>query len=311
MLLASNATAQQYQCQLRVYGNDYTNRLFGKVQSITKEGFNYELNSDKLLPKPKQAGDNKAIWQFDAAKKVVDVKKYNEVDSLIDHQQFTYQKNKALTETKHIRIYNENRKNMLDQFENIIYKYDTAGLLLTETRGYKDSINAKYRYNESIIYHYTPKQLIAFTKVVSETYSYDNKRNIIQKKYSDADQSATSSIHNYKYDKRNREIEWQYIGSSGLLRYCDQYNYNKNNTLNWVRMYANVTDGNYDFIAHFKYNKKGDIVKNTCQHTLPEVKTSIYTYTYEYDSHKNWTKRTEIKDSKKATIVTRKINYYL
>jgi hypothetical protein len=309
-----NVNAQTYECQFRIYGYENTNNLKDAVKSIEENIVYYEIKKDSIVLMPTPVGYGRTIWQFDKTKNVTEHIVNNERDSLIEHHIYTYANNKLVEAKTHNEYYNWEREYGGNLYEKTMYHYDTLGQIQWTKYGNRKANDTITDFLEPLNYHYTPENLLAFQDYAKHNfkvvYTYDNKQNKTKEMhYTDKTQTSNCNMYNYKYDSNNRMIEKELI-QENILQEKYQYAYTKNNLQKWARQYACEDYGNWDFTAYFTYNKNGDIINTICKHTIPQVETTNYTYTYEYDSQKNWIKRTEIFENRVKKVVTRKINYY-
>ena len=77
----------------------------------------------------------------------------------------------------------------------------------------------------------------------------------------------------------------------------------------WIECVLYKPDGNIDEKYISLYDKKGNVINKTSYdsegHTIRN-----FTWSYEYDSHGNWIKKTEGGDFDDPAMVVREIKYY-
>ncbi len=206
-------------------------------------------------------------------KKLAEKKSFGNQDNITDRTTYTYDSKGNL---KHESMYLNTE---YVQVRNL-YEYDAQNRRITETRHSKD----KFMYKT--IYEYDGKNIIkkettgpSGTIEYREKNSYDKNGNLLEQYIIDSrDKSITHDVN--KYDDKGNLTEWSSTVNDKLqLKVLYKY------------------DDHDNVLATKTINGKGETIDNR-------------TYTYEYDSNGNWTKKTVSINDSLFTIVERKIEYF-
>lgn len=161
------------------------------------------------------------------------------------------------------------------------YEYDLKGILKQ-----KIETNKKKKTYSTTSYFYNDKNLI-----IKEETVYNN---------------GFKDWHNYQYDSNGKMInkKW-YDNEEGILENLTNH-YEDNNLL--TSTWENYADGELEGKIVYRYDNGNeveitefDVLENT------EIK---WVYKYEYDSMKNWIKKTVHTFKNEYYLVERKIDYY-
>lgn len=235
--------------------------------------------------------------EWDAAREhLLGTTRKNPDNTQIDRQTFVYEEGRLTMKVKYNNqdigiekiVYGYDKKgnvikegiypNAVIQEFKVAYEYDNANNKILETRSGKNSPVQRTRYS------YNGKKMIRKESnnskgevTTTEEYTYDAKGNILTHIISE--KSGSRSAERFEYDKNNNVTKWQM-----------------------------VTDNDPEVTVSNVYD-----TENNLTYTKTQVGTEAFderAYTYQYDEHKNWVKKTVTIKGTNAYKVTRTITYF-
>jgi hypothetical protein len=112
------------------------------------------------------------------------------------------------------------------------------------------------------------------------TYSYNELGNVVKVGYFNAERKERNEWRS-KYDRSGRKVEEVYYKTLGVM------------DTKWV----------------YRYNDKGDLIQLD-QYNAKNERINRVIYSYVYDSHSNWTKKTAYENDKPGLLTERRIDYF-
>lgn len=197
--------------------------------------------------------------------------KYNGQDIPVEKVVYGYDKNGNLTKEG---IF----PNAATLDFKVAYEYDKDNNKISETRSGKNKVFYK------------------------STYTYTNKK--LDHVLTTNDKGETTLTEDFAYDKKGNITEHIITESRGG-RTAEIFEYDaKNNITKWLT----ASDNNPDVLVYHAYDAEGNVIS-----TKTQVGKDAYddrNYTYQYDEHKNWTKKTVTIKGVNTYEVKRKITYF-
>ncbi|MFP5437804.1 MAG: hypothetical protein ACLGH8_08475 [Bacteroidia bacterium] len=236
--------------------------------------------------------------EWDAAKEhLSDTKRSNPDDTQIDREAFIYKDGRLTSKTKY------NSQDIA--IEKTVYTYNKKGNLVQEDI-YPNAISAEF----TIIYAYDKnnnKTLVTRTGKSSPlqktAYAYNgNKVTGITSTNGKGETSYTEALN---YDSKGNVIQHSTAENASGSKTSERFQYDsKNNTTKW----QTVTDSDPEVTITNTYD-----AENNLTGTKTLIGTEVFdnrTYIYEYDTMKNWIKKTVNIKGIKSFEVTRTITYF-
>lgn len=298
-----------------VYGTEYSTDTnlslsfneYGDLISENKMAGNTLLEENvfegrrTLLSKKQYTSGKIAIItdnQWDAAKEnILATVKHNPDNTQIEQVKNTYIKGK-LAETVTLN----NQGNMI---KRNTYKYNKKGNLVNEEiypDGHVLKIRVKYDYDSE-------NRKVSETRYSTEAlvyktvFSYQNK--LLQSKITTDSKGTNVYTEEFQYDEKGRVTGHKTVEVPLSIVTIEAFTYDDaGNNLTWS---TNVTgESAVNVINAYDANNNLTATKTMSNNTIAESRN----YTYTYDSHKNWTKKTVSVNGKVTYKVTRNITYF-
>lgn len=192
--------------------------------------------------------------------------------------------------------------------DEAIYVYDTLSRL-KEIRLMRDA----FLFSRQIFRGGLPDSILYYNRTGEctggEINQYSKKGYLVSRVSINNNKQETGRFQ-YTYNSSGEKIKTEKFDSSGKLTLLNTFRYNKNGQ----ELTIHSTDGRATVLAKelSEYDPEGNLVKYR-QYTPQSAFVNIthFSYQYEYDHYKNWTRKTTFRNGKKDAVTERAFIYNL
>ena len=175
-----------------------------------------------------------------------------------------------------------------------------------------DKLSELYIYDDKnklkeILHYYNIYKNENEVNLISKTKNYYNENGLLSRKITTNEKDTLNSLIEYKYDKRNRLIEENYIHKRFIENKEDMIFDKKNINIKEIKL------PKFDFVVSMKLKYKYDkenIVELIVTEIFDKPITTKCSFEYKFDDKNNWIEQSKYINGKKLYVWKRKIIYY-
>lgn len=291
---AQNSSSSMTQTYVSCYTEDFN--LSGKVKRIKISTFDYENGIRASIPQ------SETIYRFDTKGNCISANSNDYSFSVPTHQTVEYSYDSSgnvLTErfTEDAEFCGR-KKYQYNPFKELLYndENELEEIIATEKKGSYSALG----FNGTLIETHSDSKGHVYSKTIS--YYKDGKKT----KGEEYSGGTLSNSTSYTYDSNGHLILSKTSDSSGRITRKEVNTYSDGSLVS-TELY--LLFSTLDIAKAWRYDAKGRKIYYCCYMVLPDY--LIESYSYEEDSHGNWTKQW-IKDqnNKIVHLIEREIQYY-
>lgn len=175
-----------------------------------------------------------------------------------------------------------------------------------------DKLSELYIYDDKnklkeILHYYNIYKNENEVNLISKTKNYYNENGLLSRKITTNEKDTLNSLIEYKYDKRNRLIEENYIHKRFIENKEDMIFDKKNINIKEIKL------PKFEFVVSrklkYKYDKE-NIVELIVTEIFDKPITTKCSFEYKFDDKNNWIEQSKYINGKKLYVWKRKIIYY-
>lgn len=175
-----------------------------------------------------------------------------------------------------------------------------------------DKLSELYIYDDKnklkeILHYYNIYKNENEVNLISKTKNYYNENGLLSRKITTNEKDTLNSLIEYKYDKRNRLIEENYIHKRFIENKEDMIFDKKNINIKEIKL------PKFEFVVSrklkYKYDKE-NIVELIVTEIFDKPITTKCSFEYKFDDKNNWIEQLKYINGKKLYVWKRKIIYY-
>ena len=175
-----------------------------------------------------------------------------------------------------------------------------------------DKLSELYIYDDKnklkeILHYYNIYKNENEVNLISKTKNYYNENGLLSRKITTNEKDTLNSLIEYKYDKRNRLIEENYIHKRFIENKEDMIFDKKNINIKEIKL------PKFEFVVSrklkYKYDKE-NIVELIVTEIFDKPITTKCSFEYKFDDKNNWIEQSKYINGKKLYVWKRKIRYY-
>lgn len=175
-----------------------------------------------------------------------------------------------------------------------------------------DKLSELYIYDDKnklkeILHYYNIYKNENEVNLISKTKNYYNENGLLSRKITTNEKDTLNSLIEYKYDKRNRLIEENYIHKRFIENKEDMIFDKKNINIKEIKL------PKFEFVVSrklkYKYDKE-NIVELIVTEIFDKPITTKCSFEYKFDDKNNWIEQSKYINGKKIYVWKRKIIYY-
>ena len=175
-----------------------------------------------------------------------------------------------------------------------------------------DKLSELYIYDDKnklkeILHYYNIYKNANEVNLISKTKNYYNENGLLSRKITTNEKDTLNSLIEYKYDKRNRLIEENYIHKRFIENKEDMIFDKKNINIKEIKL------PKFEFVVSrklkYKYDKE-NIVELIVTEIFDKPITTKCSFEYKFDDKNNWIEQLKYINGKKLYVWKRKIIYY-